>query len=56
VSKFTIPSLIYNFDFEFLPGTDRETFKMPHNNMVMSHQLKIDLLMTQTKRTHVIKL
>lgn len=56
ISKFTVPTLLYTFDFEFLEGTDKENFKMPHNNMLMTHMVKLDLLITEVKRSHTHRL
>jgi cytochrome P450 len=50
VSKFTVPTLLFHFDLELLDGVDREKFELHFNNMIMTHMVKVDLLMTETHR------
>ena len=49
VSKLTVPTLISNFDMEFLPGIDRNTFEMPHNHLLTTFMLKNNIIITQRK-------
>jgi len=46
VSKLTVPSLISNFEMEFLEGVDKEKFEMPHNNMICTFMPTNDIYIT----------
>lgn len=55
VSKVTVPTLLYYFKLELLDEIDPQKFEMPHNNMLMKHTIKLDLLMTAVSRKHTHK-
>ena len=46
VSKLTVPTLLFNFDFELPEQIDAEKFDMPSNHLLNTFMLKIDLLLT----------
>jgi cytochrome P450 len=50
VSKFTVPSLLYHFQMEFTDDVDPKTFTLPFNNMIMTHMVKTDLLLSEVHR------
>jgi len=52
VSKFTVPSLISNFDMEFLEGVDPAKFELPFNNMISTFVLRNDIYITLKQRTY----
>ena len=55
VSKFTVPSLISNFDMDFLEGVDPEKFELPFNNMMSTFIIKNDIYISNKKRTYTHK-
>jgi hypothetical protein len=44
-----VPSLISNFDMEFLEGVDKDKFEMPHNNMISTFMPTNDIYITPKK-------
>lgn len=46
VSKLTVPSLISNFEMEFTEGIDRDKFKMPFNNLMLTQAPKQEIYIT----------
>ena len=52
VSKLVLPALWANFNFEFEPGVDPKTYKMPANNLACMREPDITLIVSK-KEQHV---
>jgi cytochrome P450 len=56
ISKLTVPTLISNFDMQFLKGVDSDTFMLPHNNMLCTFIPRNDIVITQKKQEYKHKI